>query len=70
MQEMVNALLNIEGNDAATAIVVDWIGGSQPPYGQAVANIRLIGVMTAHLVHNLYVSIIFIYKRNHYSVRY
>ncbi|KAL0840290.1 hypothetical protein ABMA28_015566 [Loxostege sticticalis] len=57
MQEMVNALLNIEGNDAATAIVVDWIGGSQPPYGQAVANIRLIGVMTAHLVHNLYVEL-------------
>lgn len=54
---MADALLNLEGNEGATVIVVDWRGGSQPPYGQAVANIRLIGVMTAHLIHNIYVSI-------------
>lgn len=54
---MANALLSLEGNEAATVMVVDWRKGSQPPYGQAVANIRLIGAMTAHVVHTLYVSI-------------
>jgi len=39
-------------------IVVDWSGGSGPPYPQAVANIRLVGVMTAHLIKNLIVSTI------------
>lgn len=53
---MADALLNLEGNEAATVLIVDWRGGSQPPYGQAVANIRLVGAMTAHLVHNIYVS--------------
>lgn len=53
---MTDALLDLEGNAAATVVVVDWRSGSQPPYGQAVANIRLVGVMTAHLMHNLYVS--------------
>ncbi|CAH0407810.1 unnamed protein product [Chilo suppressalis] len=54
IQDMTNALLNQEGNDGASVMIVDWVGGSQPPYGQAVANIRLIGVMTAHLIHNIY----------------
>ncbi|XP_026751482.1 pancreatic lipase-related protein 2-like [Galleria mellonella] len=54
IENMANALLNLEGNDAATVIVLDWRGGAQPPYGQAVANIRLVGVMTAHLIHNIY----------------
>ncbi|CAH1155998.1 unnamed protein product [Phaedon cochleariae] len=31
-------------------IVVDWQGGSGPPYTQAVANIRLVGAITAHLL--------------------
>lgn len=34
-------------------IVVDWHGGSGPPYTQAVANIRLVGAMTAHLLGDL-----------------
>lgn len=34
----------------ANVIAIDWSGGSQPPYAQAVANIRLVGVMTAHLI--------------------
>lgn len=34
----------------ANVIVIDWSGGSDPPYTQAVANIRLVGVMTAHLI--------------------
>ncbi|XP_045446163.1 pancreatic lipase-related protein 2 [Melitaea cinxia] len=54
IQNMADALLNLEGNDAATVVVVDWRRGSQPPYGQAVANIRLVGAMTAHLIHNIY----------------
>ncbi|XP_068630402.1 pancreatic lipase-related protein 2-like [Battus philenor] len=54
VQNMANALLNLEGNDRATVLVVDWRRGSQPPYGQAVANIRLVGAMTAHFIHNLY----------------
>lgn len=36
-----NALLDYENE--ATVVVVDWRGGSSPPYYQAVANIRLIG---------------------------
>lgn len=31
-------------------ITVDWVGGSSPTYTQAVSNIRLVGIMTAHLV--------------------
>lgn len=34
----------------ANIIVIDWSSGSDPPYTQAVANIRLVGVMTAHLI--------------------
>ncbi|KAK9892865.1 hypothetical protein WA026_022546 [Henosepilachna vigintioctopunctata] len=33
-----------------SVIVVDWHGGSSPPYTQAVANIRLLGAITAHLI--------------------
>ncbi|BET00014.1 Hypothetical protein NTJ_12830 [Nesidiocoris tenuis] len=35
-------------------IVVGWEGGSSPPYTQAVANIRLVGTMTAFLVNALH----------------
>ncbi len=31
----------------------DWLTASRPPYSQAVANIRLIGVQTAHFLHAL-----------------
>jgi pancreatic triacylglycerol lipase len=34
-----------------SVIVVDWSGGSGPPYPQAVANIRLVGAMTAHMIN-------------------
>ncbi|KAI5631393.1 lipase domain-containing protein [Phthorimaea operculella] len=54
IEKLTNALLSVEGNDAATVFIVDWRGGSQPPYGQAVANIRLIGRMTAYLIHHVY----------------
>lgn len=47
-----NALLDYE--KSATVVVVDWKGGSSPPYYQAVANIRLIGAITAHVVFSIY----------------
>lgn len=31
-------------------IAIDWHGGSGPPYTQAVANIRLVGAIAAHLL--------------------
>lgn len=34
-------------------IVVDWSGGSGPPYTQAVANIRLVGAVAGHLLGEL-----------------
>lgn len=37
-------------------IIVDWGNGSVPPYSQAVANIRLVGRMTAILIYSLMVS--------------
>nr|CAD7412084.1 unnamed protein product [Timema poppensis] len=40
-------------NREANVVVVDWSGGSNPPYTQAVANIRLVGVITALLVNQL-----------------
>lgn len=54
VKKLVNALLDLES--AATVVVVDWKGGSSPPYYQAVANIRLIGAITAHVVYSIYVS--------------
>ncbi|CAG9760514.1 unnamed protein product [Ceutorhynchus assimilis] len=44
------ALLDAEDSNV---IVIDWHGGSSPPYTQAVANIRLIGSMTAHLLYDI-----------------
>ncbi|KDR08050.1 pancreatic lipase-related protein 2-like [Zootermopsis nevadensis] len=40
-----------------SVIVVDWSGGSGPPYPQAVANIRLVGAMTAHLINHIVVQV-------------
>ncbi|KAK6639823.1 hypothetical protein RUM43_008098 [Polyplax serrata] len=47
IMDMVRELLK---RSNANVIAIDWSGGSQPPYAQAVANIRLVGVMTAHLI--------------------
>lgn len=33
-----------------TVIIIDWGRGSGPPYTQAVANTRLVGVIAAHLL--------------------
>lgn len=53
---MTNELLEY---DDMNVVVIDWVGGSGPPYTQAVANIRLIGVMTAHLIKMLMVRFYF-----------
>ncbi|XP_023313050.1 pancreatic triacylglycerol lipase isoform X2 [Anoplophora glabripennis] len=47
---IVRALLRIED---CNVIIVDWQGGASPPYTQAVANIRLVGAMTAHLLNDI-----------------
>jgi len=53
LQKMAKELLKLLD---CNVIVVDWSNGSGPPYPQAVANIRLVGTMTAHLINNLIVS--------------
>lgn len=50
------ALALISREKDATVISVDWGGGSSPPYAQAASNIRLVGSMTAHVIHLIYVS--------------
>uniref|UniRef100_A0A1B6D7K8 Lipase domain-containing protein n=1 Tax=Clastoptera arizonana TaxID=38151 RepID=A0A1B6D7K8_9HEMI len=37
----------------ANVIVIDWGNGSSPPYTQAVANIRLVGKVTAMLIKSM-----------------
>lgn len=51
IKNMMNALLDNDKTKKASVIVVDWGEGSKPPYLQAVANIRLVGVMTAHVLN-------------------
>lgn len=54
IQDMINSLLDADIKGTASVIIVDWGGGSSPPYHQAVANIRLVGAITAHIVHMVY----------------
>ncbi|XP_030380899.1 pancreatic triacylglycerol lipase [Scaptodrosophila lebanonensis] len=54
MLEMGKTLLHHEPEGECAVILIDWGGGSSPPYVQAVANIRLVGSITAHVVHMLY----------------
>lgn len=54
IRTLMNALLDYEKE--ATIVVIDWKGGSSPPYYQAVANIRIVGSITAHVVFSIYVS--------------
>jgi hypothetical protein len=48
----------------ANVVVVDWNGGSGPPYAQAVANIRLVGRAVAIMIIKLRVSNYFIVSAN------
>ncbi|EDW52995.1 pancreatic triacylglycerol lipase [Drosophila sechellia] len=54
MWDMAKALLAHEPEGRAAVVLIDWGGGASPPYVQAVANIRLVGAITAHVVHMLY----------------
>lgn len=54
MIEMGKTLMSSEPEGGASVILIDWGGGSTPPYVQAVANIRLVGSMAAHVIHMLY----------------
>jgi len=40
----------------ANVIIIDWEQGSGSPYTQAVANIRMVGRITAHLINVIRVS--------------
>lgn len=51
---MVHGLIDSDPAQRATVIIVDWGGGSSPPYTQAVANIRLVGAIAAHIIHMIY----------------
>lgn len=64
VNKMMNALLDYD--ETSTVIVVDWKGGSSPPYYQAVANIRLIGNIVAHVIACVYASICIISILNKY----
>jgi hypothetical protein len=55
---MTRELLNLAD---CSVIVVDWSGGSGPPYPQAVANIRLAGAMTAHMINYIVVSLLILH---------
>lgn len=57
--DMVYALL--EREKGASVVVIDWRGGSSPPYAKAATNIRLVGAMAAHVVHLIYVKHIFLF---------
>lgn len=52
MSEMAKKLIDTE--IGSSVIMVDWGSGSSPPYVQAVANVRLIGAITAHVIHMIY----------------
>lgn len=45
-------LLNYD--KTATVVIVDWRSGSHREYKQAVANIRLVGAVLAHVINILY----------------
>lgn len=53
---MMHALLDRERD--ASVVIIDWQGGSSPPYARAATNIRLVGAMAAHVAHLIYVSLV------------
>jgi hypothetical protein len=63
---MTRELLNLAD---CSVIVVDWSGGSGPPYPQAVANIRLVGAMTAHMINYIVVSLLILHLKVLYVFR-
>uniref|UniRef100_A0A1B0FEN7 Lipase domain-containing protein n=1 Tax=Glossina morsitans morsitans TaxID=37546 RepID=A0A1B0FEN7_GLOMM len=59
MPELCQMLLRYEPEGQAAVILIDWGNGSSPPYVQAVANIRLVGAITAHVMHMIYEELSF-----------
>ncbi|KAL9882889.1 pancreatic triacylglycerol lipase isoform 2-T3 [Glossina fuscipes fuscipes] len=59
MPELCQMLLKYEPEGQAAVILIDWGNGSSPPYVQAVANIRLVGAITAHVMHMIYEELSF-----------
>lgn len=55
IETMMNRLL--DKDPESTVIVIDWGLGSNPPYNQAVANIRLIGNIAAHFIKEMMVQL-------------
>lgn len=53
IQQILNALLDQDKEGTATVIGIDWRNGSHVPYLQAVANIRVVGAIAAHLINFL-----------------
>ncbi|XP_052900822.1 pancreatic triacylglycerol lipase-like [Anopheles moucheti] len=51
IEKMMNRLL--DKDPGSTVIVIDWGQGSNPPYNQAVANIRLVGNIAAHFIKTM-----------------
>lgn len=49
VERMINLILDQDAE--STCIVIDWGGGSSPPYNQASANIRLVGAIAAHMIN-------------------
>ncbi|XP_055615910.1 pancreatic lipase-related protein 2 [Toxorhynchites rutilus septentrionalis] len=54
IEVLINRILDQDLDGTATCIVVDWGGGSSPPYNQASANIRLVGAIAANVIHLIY----------------
>lgn len=51
IQNITKYLIESDTTGQDTVVIVDWRLGSSPPYSQAVANIRLVGAITAHIIH-------------------
>ncbi|XP_058836173.1 pancreatic lipase-related protein 2-like [Topomyia yanbarensis] len=54
IEQMINRLLDQDQEGTASCIVIDWGGGSSPPYNQASANIRLVGAIAANVIHMIF----------------
>lgn len=53
MPWMTNMVAELLRREDLNVVTVDWGGGSRPPYSQAVANIRIVGAVAAHVLYSL-----------------
>ncbi|XP_019559646.3 pancreatic triacylglycerol lipase-like [Aedes albopictus] len=54
VQDLVHTFLENDPDGTASVMIIDWRKASTPPYTQCVADIRLVGAITAHVIHMLY----------------